>query len=440
MGKKSGFDLKELMNKRSLEKTGQQDTEYIEDDMEIVTLDVYDLVPSKDNFYSLEDIESLKSSIARFGLLQPVLVRPDRGDGKHDIKAGHRRRLACISLVEDENLEKYRYVPCVIKREEEYANAETEDEKRLNAVLERLELIEANMFRDKSEWEKMEEALQQEELIEELRKVIKLSGRTRTILKEFTDGKIKEAQMGRYKVIKRNLCTELMEEFKAGNIGISVTYDAARLTPEHQKQAFDIFRGNGTLTGEDIKKLKSLGEQKTPGQTEHMEEQTAWQQDEEYEPALGTLQGKMNTPEETEQAEEQSTYKETTAEKTEEQRYDEEQKKIDRDTRRKLKEQADEEKMKVLPSEEKKEKEYIRLAAETFERVETGDQRYLILQGEYKTGDDITLLEFTGGVATGRRMQAYITHMDDDTTSTAIVEGHNVISIKISAEGRDISQ
>lgn len=212
MGKKSGFDLKELMNQRSLEKTGQQDTEYIEDDMEIVTLDVYDLVPSKDNFYSLEDIESLKSSIARFGLLQPILVRPDEGDGKHDIKAGHRRRLACISLVEDENLEKYRYVPCVIKREEEYANADTEDEKRLNAVLERLELIEANMFRDKSEWEKMEEALQQEELIEELRKVIKLTGRTRTILKEFTDGKIKEAQMGRYKVIKKNLCTELMEE------------------------------------------------------------------------------------------------------------------------------------------------------------------------------------------------------------------------------------
>lgn len=418
MGKKSGFDLKELMNQRSLEKTGQQDTEYIEDDMEIVTLDIYDLVPSEDNFYSLEDIESLKCSIARFGLLQPILVRPDEGDGKHDIKAGHRRRLACISLVEDENLEKYRYVPCVIKREEEYANAETEDEKRLNAVLERLELIEANMFRDKSEWEKMEEALQQEELIEELRKVIKLTGRTRTILKEFTDGKIKEAQMGRYKVIKKNLCAELMEEFKLSNIGISVTYDAARLTPEHQKQAFEIFRGSGTLTGEDIKKLKSLEEKKTPGQTDQTERQTAWQQDEEYEPALGPLQGKMNPPEEIEQ------------EKTEEQRYDEEQKRIDRDTRRKLKEQADEEKMKVLPSEEKKEKEYIRLAADTFERVETGDQRYLILQGKYKTGDNITLLEFKGGIGTGKTIDVFISHMDDDATSTAIVEGYNVISVK----------
>lgn len=440
MGKKSGFDLKELMNKRSLEKTGQQDTGYIEDDMEIIILDVYDLVPSEDNFYSLEDIESLKSSIVRFGLLQPILIRPDRGDGKHDIKAGHRRRLACISLVEDENLEKYRYVPCVIKREVEYASAETEDEKRLNAVLERLELIEANMFRDKSDWEKMEEALQQEELIEELRKVIKLTGRTRTILKEFTDGKIKEAQMGRYKVIKKNLCTELMEEFKASNIGISVTYDAARLTLECQKQAFKIFRDNGTLTGEDIKKLKSLEEQKPHGQTEHMEEQTAGQQDEEYEPPLEPLQGKMNPPEEPEQTEEQNTYKETTTEKTKEQRYDEEQKRIDRETRRKLKEQADEEKMKVLPSEKKKEKEYIRLAADTFERVETGDQRYLILQGKYKAGDDITLLEFTGGVATGRRMQAYITYMDDDTTSTAIAEGYNVISIKTLEEGRDISQ
>ena len=92
--------------------------------------------------------------------------------------------------------------------------------------------------------------------------------------------------------------------------------------------------------------------------------------------------------------------------------------------------------MKVLPSEEKKEKEYIRLAADTFERVETGDQRYLILQGKYKTGDSITLLEFKGGIGTGRRMQAYITHMDDDATSTAITEGYNVLSIKNSEEGR----
>ena len=69
----------------------------------------------------------------------------------------------------------------------------------------------ANSFRDKSDWEKMEEALQQEALIEELRKIIKVTGRTRTILRDMTGGKLKEAQLGRYKNIKNNLCPELME-------------------------------------------------------------------------------------------------------------------------------------------------------------------------------------------------------------------------------------
>lgn len=426
MPKKSGFSLQDIMSERSLQKADQEPEI---DDMEITIIDIYDLIPSEENFYNMNDIESLKRSITRFGLLQPILVKPDRGDGKYDITAGHRRRLACLSLVEEDNMEKYRYVPCVIKNDGE----EETEEKEIDALLNRLELMDANLFREKTEWERMEEALQQVEIIEKLRKKVKMTGRTRSILKEFTEGKVKETQIARYNVIKKNLCHELMEEFKENNIGVIAAYDAARLSTDYQKQAFRILKDQGTLTGEDLKKLKSLEEQKVPEE----EESDAGQQDikgkpeESVEKEIEPMDGNMNPPEEFEPAVDQCDgYTNEEAEKTEEQRYSEEQDKIDRDTRRKLREQADEEKMKELPSDAVTETKHIRVAADTYKRILDGIQSYLILKGEYKTGDTITLLEFANGVATGRVVETKITHMDDAETSTAIAEGYCVINLK----------
>lgn len=244
MGKtRSAFDLKELLNQRSKRQEDQmQQPEYAEK-MDIITLDAFELIPSEDNFYSTEELEGLMFTIALLGVLQPLLVIPC--EGGYRIKAGHRRRLACMALVE-KGMEQFRYVPCVIKNEQEDgaatilngADAGGKEENELDTILERLTLIMANSFRDKSDWEKMEEALQQEALIEELRKIIKVTGRTRTILRDMTGGKLKEAQMGRYKNIKNNLFPELMEEFKAKNINVSVANEVAGLSKEYQQQAF----------------------------------------------------------------------------------------------------------------------------------------------------------------------------------------------------------
>ena len=40
------------------------------ENMEQLTLDVYDLIPSKENFYSTENIDDLKQSISLVGILQ----------------------------------------------------------------------------------------------------------------------------------------------------------------------------------------------------------------------------------------------------------------------------------------------------------------------------------------------------------------------------------
>ncbi|MBE5038250.1 ParB/RepB/Spo0J family partition protein [Subdoligranulum sp. DSM 109015] len=44
-----------------------------------------------------EEMEQLKESIRKYGVLSPLLVRP-RGDGRYEIVSGHRRKAACEAL------------------------------------------------------------------------------------------------------------------------------------------------------------------------------------------------------------------------------------------------------------------------------------------------------------------------------------------------------
>ena len=238
------FDLHQLLNERSKAAAVEREREpRTADGMEQLTLDVYDLIPSQENFYSTQYISDLKQSIAIVGLLQPLLVERD-GD-KFRVVAGHRRRLACMALVED-GLAQFRRVPCVTRAAEEEGTVKT--------ILDRLALIFANGFREKSDWEKMEETLRTEALIAELRKEVEVEGRTRWITAEFTG--ITEAQIGRYKSIKNNLCPELMQAFKAKRLGVSTAYELSGLSPDYQARAADTLEEMGVLSINDAKALK----------------------------------------------------------------------------------------------------------------------------------------------------------------------------------------
>ena len=242
------FDLHQLLNERSMAAAVEREKEpRPADGMEQLTLDVYDLIPSQENFYSTQYINDLKQSIAIVGLLQPLLV--ERDGGKFRVVAGHRRRLACMALVED-GLEQFRRVPCVTRAVEEEGTVKT--------ILDRLALIFANGFREKSDWEKMEETLRTEALIAELRKEVAIEGRTRRIMAEFTG--ITEAQIGRYKSIKNNLCPELMQAFKAKRLGVSTAYELSGLSPDYQARAADTLEEVGVLSINDAKALKQAEE------------------------------------------------------------------------------------------------------------------------------------------------------------------------------------
>ena len=246
------FDLHQLLNERSKAAAVERENEpHTADGMEQLTLDVYDLIPSQENFYSTQYINDLKQSIAIVGVLQPLLVERD-GD-KFRIVAGHRRRMACMALVED-GLEQFRRVPCVTRA--------VEEEGAVKTILDRLALIFANGFREKSDWEKMEETLRTEALIAELRKEVEIEGRTRRIMAEFTG--ITEAQIGRYKSIKNNLCPELMQAFKAKRLGVSTAYELSGLSVDYQHRAADTLEEVGVLSINDAKALKQAEEAGKP--------------------------------------------------------------------------------------------------------------------------------------------------------------------------------
>lgn len=232
MAKQGKFHVAQLLNQRSME---QLEAEGGSQKEEIIMVDVYDLEPSKENFYLVDD--NLKRSIDLVGVLQPLLVnRPEHG--RYKVIAGHRRRLAVLSLVEEGN-EKRRYVPCVFKKED---------------IRDRLAIIMANRFRDKTDWEKMMEAVEAEELAKELKKDYKLEGRTREVLAEITG--VSESQLGRYKAIFNNLDRGLMDEFKAGRMGLSVAYELCGLPEEWQGQAKELIQERGMLSLMDIKELR----------------------------------------------------------------------------------------------------------------------------------------------------------------------------------------
>lgn len=467
------FNLTELLNQRSKEAGEQQKTEQQQAaaGAEVVTseegvsstADIYDLIPSKGNFYSVEDVQDLKQSIELLGVLQPLLVTDEEEDGKRRIIAGHRRRLAVMQLV-DEGKERFRRVPILIKPKK-------------NAILDRLALIMANRFREKTDWERMTEALETEKLVLELKESMNIPGRTRDLLAEIIE--TSPAQVGRYKAIYNNIIPELMAEFKANRIVVSVIYEASGLPEDYQKQAAEVFRENEVLTLSDIKQLKKSWEasQQIPGQMDisQMEEKqeatgtaesaTGNETDQQQEEA--DTEGAGEATEGTEDATgQQSEYvdpqpeqitslcyscthyedchdKAATvtscnayenrreAQKTDEERYNEEQAAIDRETQKKLHEMQQEEKMQHLPSDERKEKT-IRVSPDKMKAVAIDHTRpYMILKNDgYREGDTVKLIEFAEGRATGNTADMKIICMDDDTTSSALEEGYCVIALQ----------
>ena len=240
------FNLTQLLNSNSREVNKSEEEEMKTLNFNIKNIDIDHIVQAKENFYSVDDIENIKQSIELLGIEQNLIVeRIDRDNYK--LVAGHRRYFASKALVE-EGKEEFRILPCKIK-------SKSED----NTLLNKLTMIMTNSTtRELTDWEKMQQSIEVEEIINQLKKENNIKGRTRDLLSEILN--ISSSQLGRYKAINNNLIDELQEEFKNNNINYSVAYKASQLTKEYQLKAFIKLQEEGSLIANDIDVLKAKEE------------------------------------------------------------------------------------------------------------------------------------------------------------------------------------
>ena len=245
------FDLKGMLSERSAQEMDipEQKTVYRNPE---------DLIPSKDNFYSTEDTEKLKQSIKALGILQPLLI--EERDGKDYLLAGHRRRKCCMELIA-EGLDRFKRIPCVYKPKIEF-NTETETDE----IVRKIVIIQSNTYREKTDWEKMTESLQMEELVKELREKTDLEGKTREIVSDLIG--VSSTQIGRYHSISSNLSDPLMDAFKQSKLNVSTAAELAGLNGKYQTEAHKILEETGQVTLNAAKLLKAQQEQgrDIPGQ------------------------------------------------------------------------------------------------------------------------------------------------------------------------------
>ncbi len=283
------FNLNQILNDKSLTaRTGETETEKSRRaPLKVISLNVRDLVPSKDNFYSVENIAELKSSIEMFGVLQNLTVKP-LDSGKYEIISGHRRHKACMELVAEGKTE-FECIPCGIQAEQD-------------EIKERILLIMTNSTaRELSDWEKMKQAEELRRNFEVLKKREGLPGRVRDLVAEALN--TSPTQIARLSAIDNNLTPKFKEEFKEGKIGTSAAYELSGMSEEQQKQAYSDYQEKGGVSASEVKEQKRKSESIAPPTiAETAEESADTERLKPYEPPI--IEEYPKTPSDFEEGEE----------------------------------------------------------------------------------------------------------------------------------------
>jgi ParB-like chromosome segregation protein Spo0J len=212
MGNK--FSFFDLMNPSSKAAAGTVDS------YEEIYLSPYDVVPGINNFYSTENIEELADTFLLVGQQEPTVL--GRVNGVYRIINGHRRNLANILNIERGH-EEYREIRYLYKD--------------MSETMYELSLLVGNAFnRELSDYEKTEQASRLKQALKRARDEdgIKIPGRLRDIVADLLNEST--GNIAIMEAITNNATKELKEAFKDGSLGITATYEAAKLPPEEQNE------------------------------------------------------------------------------------------------------------------------------------------------------------------------------------------------------------
>lgn len=398
------------------------------------------------NFYSVTDIEPLAQKILLVGLIENLEVVHDPCDqGEYRITAGERRWRALKLLVE-QGYTDFEMVTCQIQTP---ASADEE----------MLRLIIANDYRNKTVTDILEEEKQLKDILQRMKqegreiKGYKLdSGRLRDVIAKMLQ--MPATKIAQIESINKHLIPEFAEELKEGRLTFSAAYMISGMNGETQAEMLERYQENG-LTYKEVKEIKQQQEEKAAA--EQIEGQMDSDQFTETEEEIEELEDDAEDTEDEDEWEDAHPESITSlcysckrysdcnvktgtcqscdryinkaeAEKTEEERYSEEQDAIDRETAKKLREKADEEKMQQLPSDSNKDK-CIRMSQSAFEEIEEGKPYIITKDDSFRKGQEVTLIAFKEGKATGQQCKKTIICVDTSITSSALEDGYCILGL-----------
>ena len=254
----TAFDITSILNK----KTRQQSEE--KDGYKAIKLNYKDIVITKHNKYSMDEISELATGIHMAGELQQPLVLGKVGD-EFWLVSGHRRH-AAIDMLVQEGEEQFAEVDCRYK-----SMTETEF---------RMELLIGNTFNRKpTDYDKMIEAQEWKDLLQQMKKEGSFKPEKGSRTRDYIAAIMGEATgtIGTLQQISNNATDAVKEQFEAGTMNMTAAAEASKL-PEEDQNA--------------IAEAAAAGQETRAAEIKAMAEQTA-------------NEGIMNEPEDGEEQEEE---------------------------------------------------------------------------------------------------------------------------------------
>jgi ParB family chromosome partitioning protein len=186
-----------------------------------IKLSVDDIIITKHNKYSMDEINELATGIHMAGALQQPLVVGKVGE-EYWLVSGHRRH-AAIKLLLAEGEEQFKEIECRYKE-----MTETEF---------RMELLIGNTFnRKQTDHDKMIEAQEWKELLEQMKKDGSFKPEKGTRTRDYIAAIMGEATgtIGMYQQIANNATDAIKEQFAAGNMNMTAAAEASKLEEDKQ--------------------------------------------------------------------------------------------------------------------------------------------------------------------------------------------------------------
>lgn len=247
-----GFNILDIVNAATRAEAGEN-RDYRE-----ITLHYQEIVVTKHNKYSMEELQEIAAGIEMDGLQQPLVL--GRVNGEYWLVSGH-RRLGGIKILVGEGKEEFETVPCRYKD--------------MTEIEFRIALLIGNTFNRKmSDYDLMVQAADWKEVLTQARKEGLLILETGERVRDYVAAVMGESvpKIRTLNTIDQNAAQEVKEQFQKGNIGITAAMEAAKADKGTQKEIARVSEDRGGMGAEEI---KAMAEEKRHRKTREEETKEA---------------------------------------------------------------------------------------------------------------------------------------------------------------------